>query len=272
MNQPKVSVIMSVYNGERYLREAIDSILNQTFKDFEFIIVDDGSIDRTLEILKEYAEKDERIRIITNSENIGLTKSLNKAIKFAKGKYIARMDADDISLPERLEKQIEFMEKNPEVGLLGTAYYETNQEGEIIGRRNFSITNEKLKKVLIKYNPFFHSSVMIKKTILDKVGLYNENIPTAQDYDLWFRIAKNYKLANLSEFLMKRRYTKEMISIKKENEQIFWAQKARIRAIQRGQYSKWAYFYLLKPFLVSKMPFFLRKLLRKYFLKRKFYE
>jgi len=269
---PKVSVIMSVYNGEKYLKEAIESILNQTFRDFEFIIVDDGSTDKTPEILNEYAKKDKRIKIITNPKNIGLTKSLNKALKIAKGEFIARIDADDISLPERLEKQVEFMKKNPEVGLLGTAYYEINQEGKIIGKKIFPLTDNELRKILIKYNPFFHSSVMIKKIALDKVGLYDESFPTAQDYDLWLRIAEHYKLANLNEFLMKRRYTKEMISIKKENEQIFWAQKARIKAIQRGQYPKWAFFYLLKPLLVSKMPFFLRKFLRKYFLRRKFYE
>ena len=268
----KISVVMAVYNGQKYVREAIESILNQTFRDFEFIIVDDGSIDTTSEILKEYAREDERIKIITNPKNIGLTKSLNKAIKVAQGKYIARMDADDISLPERLERQIEFMRKNPEVGLLGTAYYEMNLKGEIVGDKFFPTSDKKLKKILIKYNPFFHASVMIRKEILDKIGLYNENIPKAQDYDLWFRVTRSHKLANLDEPLMKRRYTKEMISIKKENEQIFWAQKARAGAIQRGQYSKWAYFYLLRPFLVLKIPIFWRKSLRKHLLRKKIYD
>lgn len=271
-NNPKISVIMSVCNGERYLKEAIDSILNQSFLDFEFVIVDDGSNDRTPGILREYLAKDKRIRIITNVDNIGLTKSLNKAIRVANGKYLARMDADDIALPGRLGKQIEFMENNPEMGLLGTAYYEIDKQGKIIGSKFFPLVDKELRKVLIKYNPFFHASVMFKKEPLQKTSLYDENIIRAQDYDLWFRLAKNYKLANLAEPLMKRRYSKEMISFKNENEQLFWAQKARKRAIKRGQYAKWNYIYLLRPFLVSKTPIFLRKVLRKFLSGTKIYD
>ncbi len=271
-DNPKISVIMAVYNGEKYLKEAVESILNQTFRDFEFLIVDDGSTDETLKILEEYGERDERIRVIRNSENIGLTKSLNKAIKLAKGKYIARMDADDVSLPERLEKQLAFMEKNPEVGLLGTACYEINSKGEIVGDKFHPSSDKELKKTLIKRNPFSHPSVMLRREVFDRVGLYQESIPLAQDHELWFRVVRDYKAANLLFPLVMRRYSPNAISVARENEQIFWAQQARKEAINRGQYSKWNYFWLFKIFLVSKIPVSWRKFIRKYLLKKKIYD
>ena len=272
MSPPTVSVAMSVHNGQAYLREAVDSILGQTFADFDFIIVDDGSMDETADILRAYAAADSRIKLIVNAQNIGLTRSLNKAIRRAEGQYIARMDADDIALPLRFERQMQYLKDAPEVGLLGTAYYEVNQRGRIIGERVFPATNGELQKILIKYNPFFHSSVMIRRRVLDEVGLYDENIPMAQDYDLWFRIAGATEIGNLSELLMKRRYAKENISISKGDEQIFWAQQARRKAIERGQYSAWCRFYLFRPFLVSKTPAFLKYMVRKYLLGRRVYD
>ena len=117
---PKVSVVMCVHNGERYLYEALESVLNQTFEDFEFIIVDDASADNTPAILKEYAAQDGRIRLMRNAHNLGLTRSLNKALRLAKGEYIARQDADDISLPQRLEKQVEFLNSNSRTAVVGS--------------------------------------------------------------------------------------------------------------------------------------------------------
>jgi len=129
MKNPEVTVLMSVYNGEKYLREAIDSILNQTFTDFEFLIVNDGSTDRTAEILRSY--DDPRIIIINNEKNIGLTKSLNIGLRMAKGEYIARMDADDVSMPERLQKQIELLNQKKNTGLVGTYYTIINEKGKV---------------------------------------------------------------------------------------------------------------------------------------------
>jgi len=268
IKSPKVGVIMSVYNGEKYLKEAIESILNQTFRDFEFIIVNDGSIDKTEDILDDYAKQDSRMKIIKNRNNIGLTKSLNKAIQDAKGEYIARMDADDISLPKRLEKQVKFMEKNPKVGLLGVAYYQMNSKGEIVGKNIFPISNKKLQKALIKYNHFFHASVMIRKNILNEAGLYNENIKSAQDYDLWFRIARVSKIANLSEFLMIQRYSMERISINYKNKQMRSSIKIRKNAIRKGQYPLWCYIYLIRPYILLILPFKVRNFLREHILRK----
>jgi len=267
MQDIKVSVIMSVYNGERFLKQSIDSILIQSFRNFEFIIIDDGSIDNTKEILREYENKDKRIKIISNEKNVGLSKSLNKGLNLVCGDYIARMDSDDISLPNRLRKQVSFMDNNPEIGLLGTAYYEIDENDNIIGIKHFPCEDYKLRKTLIKYNPFFHASVMIRRKILEHIGKYDEVISKAQDYELWFRIAKVSKIANLDELLMKRRYTKDQISIKYENEQIKWAINIRKKVIKEKQYNAWNYFYLIRPYILLKTPYRFRYFIRKYLLK-----
>lgn len=264
-NNPKVSVIMSVYNGEKYLREAVESILNQTFRDFEFIIINDGSTDKSGEILEEYAKKDSRVRL-SHQENMGLTKSLNRAIRLAKGEYIARMDADDISLPQRLEKQVRFLNKNPEIVLVGTGYYEIDASGKIIGRKTPPSSLSELKKILVKYNPFFHASVVIRRKVLEKVGLYDEKMIYAQDYDLWLRIGGKFKVANLPYILMKKRYTEKMLSFSNEKRQIKYAIIARLKALREGDYPKSCYLYLIRPYVSFIAPFSLKNIVRKGFL------
>ncbi|HDP69639.1 MAG TPA: glycosyltransferase [Actinobacteria bacterium] len=261
---PKVSVIMSVYNGEKYLKESAESILHQTFPDFEFIIVNDGSTDKTPEILRSF--NDERIKVI-NQENMGLTRSLNKAINLVRGEYVARMDADDVSFPERLEYQVKFLDENPDVGMVGTACKEIDSKGRLIGDCVFPTIDNELRKVLIKYNPFVHASVMIRRTVIDKAGIYDESFSSAQDYEFWFRIAKFYKIANLAQLLLVRRYTTRNISIEKENEQIKNSVNIRRKAIKEGQYPLRCYIYLLRPFLVIITPKSIRWLIRKNFLK-----
>ena len=201
LKNPKISVVMSVYNGEKYLREAIESILKQTFSDFEFIIVNDGSTDSSLSIIQSYS--DERIRLINNEKNIGLTKSLNKALKLAGGEYIARQDAEDISLLNRFEEQMKYFEKHPETALLGTSFYKINRDGEGIGKR-IALANP--GNALFKENQFMHGSVMFRKEVIDNLGGYNELIRYSQDYELWLRIAKHYQTRNLTKALYKFRY------------------------------------------------------------------
>jgi radical SAM superfamily enzyme YgiQ (UPF0313 family) len=200
---PKVSVIMSVYNGERFLRESIDSILNQTFRDFEFIIINDGSTDRTGEILDSYS--DERIKIF-NQSNQGLTKSLNKALRLARGEYIARQDADDISEPNRLEVQVAYLESHPDIGLVGSFAKVINEQGDFTGNElivpDFS---EEIFELLPSRNCLLHGSVMFKRDIIDLVGNYNENFPYAQDYEFWIRISQKFKVANIPKYLYRFR-------------------------------------------------------------------
>jgi glycosyltransferase involved in cell wall biosynthesis len=217
MKNPKVTVLMSVYNGEKYLKEAIDSILNQTFKDFEFLIINDGSTDRTKEILSSY--DDSRIKIIVNEKNIGLTKSLNKGLKVAKGEYIARQDADDISTTERLRKEVDFLDNNKEYTVVGTFLNVMDENSKIIGKIDKPIENGEIKKFLQKDNCIAHGSAMIRKYDLLNVGLYDGSIEKAQDYELFLRISEKYKLYNIPEYLYIWRRSKDNISSKHLNEQ-----------------------------------------------------
>ncbi len=215
MAKPKISVIMSVYNGERYLRDAIDSILQQTFTDFEFIIVDDASTDSSLSIIRGYP--DSRIRVIANGENIGLTRSLNKAIEQARGEYIARQDADDISLPARFQEQISYLEKHPDVVMLGTSVYRIDEEGRVVGK---IIPPSKPGRKLLKRNHFSHGSIMVRKAVLDRLGGYNELFRYGQDYELWLRITRHNQARNLKKILYKLRFHRESIGTTRREESL----------------------------------------------------
>ena len=202
-NNPKISVVMSVYNGGKYLYESVNSILKQTYSDFEFIVIDDGSTDNTNIYLESI--NDSRF-ILIHQENKGLTASLNKAISLSKGEYIARQDADDISLPDRLEKQIKFLENNKDYVLVGSYAYLINEISEQTGIYKLPLTDTEIRWTLLFRNPFCHSTVMIRADCLrNKEIKYNESIKTAQDYEFWSRIVKFGKIANIDEALVKYR-------------------------------------------------------------------
>ena len=217
MKDPKVTVLMSVYNGEKYLREAIDSILNQTFKDFEFLIINDGSTDRTAEILESY--NDPRIKIINNEKNMGLIRSLNKGIRMSRGGYIARMDADDVSMPERLKKEVDFMETHTDYAVVGTFVKILNKDSEVIHLIERPIGDAEVREFLKRDSCIPHGSAMIRKTCLLDVGLYDKPMARCEDYDLWLRISKKYRLANIPEYLYMWRNRSDNISIKYIKEQ-----------------------------------------------------
>jgi glycosyltransferase involved in cell wall biosynthesis len=204
MQQPLVSVILPVYNAEKTIRRAVESILSQTYTGFELIIINDGSADLTQGILDSF--DDERMRVF-RQENRGLVASLNRGIKESVGEYIARMDADDFAMPERLEKQVEFMKNHPTVGVLGTAVKTVYSDGTERVRLRPMDTGS-IKKNIVRICPFCHSSVMIRKKVFDEVGTYDASKDGAkkllvEDYDLWVRIlAVGYDLANLPDVLM----------------------------------------------------------------------
>jgi len=235
IKKPKVTVLMSVYNGERYLREAVDSILNQTLKNFEFIIINDSSTDRTLKILNGYS--DPRIKIINNKENIGLTRSLNKGLSIAKGEYIARQDADDISTPDRLEKELNFLIKRSDYAAVGSLIIVIDKNRKELHTIEKPITDEAIKDSLKKDNCIAHGSSVIRMSCLRDINFYDNAIPKSQDYDLWLRLSEKYKLANIPEYLYFWRYHTGNVSIKNKNEQKHYVEIAKRKTTRKKKTS-----------------------------------
>lgn len=228
---PKISVIMPVYNTEeKYLREAIESILNQTYADFEFLIIDDGSSNNAQEVILSY--KDSRIFYIQNEQNIGLIKTLNKALDLAKGEYIARMDSDDISLPERFQKQVDFLDKNPDVDILGTWFNCIPRNREI----ETFITDKEIKEcMLINSNNIGHPTVMIRKSTVKTLKIkYDETDLYVEDYALWLSLIGKVKFANVGEILLNYRIHGNSVCQTKEIEQSLNVQK--IMVLAQGKY------------------------------------
>lgn len=215
---PRVSVVMSVYNEEQYVGEAIDSILGQTFQDFEFVIVDDGSVDRTPAVLKGF--DDPRLKV-HHQANQGQSAALNQGIRLSTGGYIARMDGDDISLPGRLEKEVSLLESHPEIGLVGTWCIKVDTKTGHERVQSLPEDDSAIRRFMIVDNPFIHSSVMIRKDVLDRVGLYKEGL-IWQDYELWVRIAGHHRMANIPEPLVIRRKHPENITFTSRKSREFW--------------------------------------------------
>lgn len=226
----KISVILPVYNAQDYLKDCIESVLNQTFNDFELLVIDDCSTDNSVQIIKSY--HDERIRLYIKEKNSGYTNSLNWAIKEAKGKYIARMDADDICHPQRLEKQLSFLKKNPDVLLCGTNAQIINSSFYF----DYPQENYKIKVNLLFGNSFVHPSIMgLKKTF--KKHIYNPLREPAEDYDLFTRLIKVGKLANLKEVLLYYRVHDKQISNSKKEKQEQSARESMLRMFKLLNYN-----------------------------------
>jgi glycosyltransferase involved in cell wall biosynthesis len=203
-HSPTVTVLMSVYNGEKYLAEAVDSILNQTYTDFEFLIINDGSTDASRSIICAY--HDSRIRLVDNPQNVGLSRSLNRGLSLAQGKYVARQDADDISEPQRLARQVAFMEANPHLLMSGTWYREIDADGNWGDNVRLPGDSTELRWLLLFTCPFIHTAAIMRKTqLLQEVGFYNESCYYAMDYELWFRIAQRCPVTNLPDYLVRYR-------------------------------------------------------------------
>jgi len=201
---PQVSVVMAVHNGEPYLHQAIDSILGQTFESFEFLIVDDGSTDRTREIVRAFG--DPRTRLVINDRKLGLSRSLNRGLALARGEYLARQDADDVSETPRLARQIAFLDTHPDVGLVGSWYRKIDACGRPLGDRQLPCDHTRLSWALHFFCPFVHSAVMLRRApVLAQVGPYNETLRYALDQELWLRIARRFPVANLGEYLVRYR-------------------------------------------------------------------
>lgn len=207
MNSPMLSVVMPVYNAERFVAEAIESILNQTFNDFEFVIINDGSTDHSLEIIRSF--KDTRIKLINNFKNIGNYPSRNKGHKLARGKYICVMDADDISLPDRLEVQYTFMEENPQVGIAGSCIKYLNTDQSIFREPDYEI----IKVKLLTNNFICHPSIIMRHSLLKEFNLlYDEDFWYAGDYDLMVRASSFFPVVNMNKTLLHYRWSDQQLS------------------------------------------------------------
>lgn len=231
-DNPTISIIMSVYNGEQYLRKSIESILNQTFSDFEFIIINDGSSDRTPEILSDYERKDKRVRVF-NQSNMGLTVSLNHGIAYAKGKYIARMDCGDISMPTRIEKQLQYLVNNEKTGIVGTHFSYINDDGKITNTVYRPVENGFLKWLLLFYNPIPNALAMFRLDLANRIGGYDLRYRYAQDYDFLCRISEVTDISLVPEVLfLVRKAQKEDISSKYHSEQTQLSLQTSIQMIE----------------------------------------
>lgn len=219
-SSPLVSVLMSVHNEDAFLEASIVSILEQTFRDFEFIIINDASTNEcTRGVLAKF--NDDRIKIIHNESNMGLTRSLNKGLGLVQGKYIARMDADDVSLPERLQTQVDFLDKNLDVGIVGSAIQIISADGCKEKVSYLPFTDAGVRWLGLLYNPFVHSSVLIRRKALLSHNLgYDDNFPLAQDYELWMRLIVHARGANIQRPLIMYRVHGKSISSSRRGEQL----------------------------------------------------
>lgn len=222
-NVPAISVLMSVYNGERHLSPAVQSILAQTWQDFELLIVNDGSSDRSSAILRDLAQRDCRIRLIER-ENRGLIASLNEALDHARAPLLARMDADDIAMPNRFRLQVEYLAAHDDVGVLGTNAHDLDEDGKIItGTTFFPETDQEVHETLQHDPPLSHPTVMMRTALIRQLGGYRAAFAHAEDYDLWLRCSRRTRITSIRDRLLLYRRSNQQVSQKYHSEQTYAA-------------------------------------------------
>ncbi len=218
MGTPLVSVLMAVYNCEKFLSQAIESILNQTFSDFEFIIIDDASTDKSRLLVRRY--NDNRIRLIGNDENLRLARTLNRGLQLARGKYVARMDADDLSQPTRLERQVAFMESHPQIGVSGCWLECFGDKRQLW---DYTTSPDTIRCELLFSNQLGHATAIMRREWITGKGLYyNPDFRESEDYELWSRCAQHFPLANLPEVLYLYRWHRYQASQARVHEQRYY--------------------------------------------------
>lgn len=209
---PKLTVLMTVYNGEKYLKECIDSVLNQTFKDFEFLIIDDCSTDRSKDIIRSY--KDDRICFIENEKNLSQVKSLNIGLSYARGAYVARMDQDDVMMNDRLEKQVHFLDNRPDVSIVGTWGEAMDEGGRVFIKSHIATRFEEIiGRMLFSGFILMHPSVVFRKDAVIRAGKFDESFSFSEDFELWARLLlKGHRIENIPEYLIRYRCHKKSSS------------------------------------------------------------
>ena len=256
---PAVSVLMAVYNGAPTVVHAVTSVLSQTAGDLELIVVDDGSTDATPDLLN--GVRDARLRV-TRQARAGLTPALNAGLALARAPLVARLDADDVALPERFARQRGFLERVPDVGLVGTAAREVDGHGALVRIVRPPEDDGALRRALIRANPFVHSSVMMRRALVERVGGYDETLPVAQDYDLWMRLARVTRLANLADVLVIRTLGAHRVSVEREDDRLRAETRVRWRAVRDGVYPAWCALFAARSALALALPRPLRRAVR----------
>jgi len=251
---------MGVWNGAPQVREAVLSVLSQTMADLELIVVDDDSTDSTPEILASF--RDPRLQVLRRARG-GLTSALNVALRLARGPLVARLDADDVALPERLERQLSFLSARPDVGLVGTAAREVDAAGREVAVVRPPTDDAGIRRALIRRNPFVHSSVVMRRAAVEQAGGYDEAFPVAQDYDLWMRMSRVTRMANLPEPLVVRRLRPGRVSETRDAERLRAEARVRWRAVRSGDYPAWCALFVLRPLLAQAVPDGTRRFLRR---------
>ena len=257
---PRVSVVMGVRDGAPWVGEAVRSVLVQTLGDLELIVVDDGSTDATPDVLA--AIEDPRLRVERQAPE-GLTRALNRALALARADLVARLDADDVGLPQRLARQHAFLAAHAAVGLLGTAAREVDAAGREVRVLRPPEDDAALRRLLIRRNPFVHSSVMVRRALLERVGGYDARLAVAQDYDLWMRMAAVTRLANLPEGLLIRRLVPGRVTARRDSERLATECRVRWRAVRAGTYPWWCAVFAVRPALALALPTLARRALRR---------
>lgn len=258
-----VSILLSVHNGAATLERCLESILEQTFQDFCLVCVDDASTDHTLNILQKFQPLfgTHRFSLLTNSNNLGLTKSLNHGLETITTRYTARIDADDWWHPSKLERQVAFLETHPDYGVIGTSYINVTYGKE---KTVFPpITHEDIHKDMFRRNPFAHSTVMFRTDIIKQAGGYDTTIRYGQDYELWLRVSSHVRFANLKDILCYRA-SDSGISYTKQNAQMWQYIKTQFRYLRLLKRPLHDYRYLLVPLLTILTPEYVRQFKRKW--------
>jgi glycosyltransferase involved in cell wall biosynthesis/precorrin-6B methylase 2 len=266
---PQISVVMPVYNAEKYVKMAIESVLNQTYKNFEFIIINDQSTDSTLKIINSF--KDFRIKVINTNKNIGVAKALNIGLNFIKGKYIARMDADDICVINRFKILKKYLDSHLKVGVVGSWVSKINDIGNVIKEEQPITKFLEIQKQIIYHNPIVHSTVMFRSSLIVKYGTYDERLNGAEDWDLWLRYAKFTEIVNLPQILLKYRNNQDSIS----NKRIKKIEVANILLLAKA-FTKYKYpirhsWYILKTIISFIIPSIIKEIFLKNFNKIEFF-
>ncbi len=265
---PEVSIILPIHNGEKFLRNAILSVQNQTYKNWELIVINDESTDNSENIIEEFRISDHRIKVFQRPKS-GIAKSLNFGLKKAIGQFIARIDSDDLWLPAKLEFQIRHFQSNKNLYLLGTSVELIDEEGLLLTRqKSFNalkfLSGREIKLKLLRNNLFCHSSVVFRIEMVNLIGYYDENFKNSEDYEYWIRAAKSVNCEITNKILVQYRIWPQALSFQKREEQIYYSLKARMKGLLSLGCIPLNFFYMAK-FLISSLIYLFMKNFRRFY-------